>query len=103
MQSPRDSCQILIKLEFSRQIFEKKKYSKSNFTKIGPVGAQLFHTDVQTNTKKIIIVFRNFAVAPNKRKHPCSQRKSNPSSQQSRSFRPAAFDRTDNGIGHLSC
>jgi len=39
-------CLILIKLEFSQQIF--KKYSGSNFMKIRLVGAELFHTDGQT-------------------------------------------------------
>jgi len=32
-----------MKLEFSRQIFEK--YSNFNFMKIRPVGAELFHAD----------------------------------------------------------
>ena len=31
------------------------------------MGAELFHMDVQTNTKKLIIAFRNFAIAANKR------------------------------------
>ena len=64
-------CQILMKLEFSRQIFEKK-ISLSNFIKIRPVGAELFHaggqTDRQTDMTKVIVDFRNFA---NERKN-CS-------------------------------
>ena len=42
----------------------------SNFMKIRPVGADLFHadgrTDGQTNTTKLIAAFHNFANAPNK-------------------------------------
>ena len=38
------SCRILMNLEFSRQIFEKNPQI-SNFMKIRPVGAVLFHTD----------------------------------------------------------
>jgi hypothetical protein len=41
-----------MKLEFSRQIFEK--YSNSNFIKIRPVGADM---------TKLIVAFRNFANA----------------------------------------
>jgi len=47
------SCEVLflflsgcIELEFSRQIFEK---CISNFMKIHPVGAELFHTDGETD------------------------------------------------------
>jgi hypothetical protein len=45
MQSTRYSCQILIKFEFSRWIFEKKNIQLLNFMKIHPVGAELFHAD----------------------------------------------------------
>jgi hypothetical protein len=38
----------------------------SNFTKIRPVEAELFHADVQTDTRKLIVAFRNFANAPKK-------------------------------------
>jgi hypothetical protein len=41
------SCQILIKLEFSHQIFEK--YSNSKFHNIRPVEAELFHVHRHTN------------------------------------------------------
>ena len=37
-----------MKFEFSRQFFEKKNPEISNFIKIRPVWAQLFHTDGQT-------------------------------------------------------
>jgi len=42
----RYSCQILMKLEISRQI--AKNIQISNFTKIRPLGAELFHADRQT-------------------------------------------------------
>jgi hypothetical protein len=40
-----------MKLEFSQQIFEKKKKKDSipNFIKIRPVEAELFHADGQTD------------------------------------------------------
>jgi hypothetical protein len=44
---PRYSCHVVIKLEFSRQIFEKNT-QMSNLMKIGPVGAELFHADERT-------------------------------------------------------
>jgi len=43
MKSTRYSCQILIKLEFSGQT------QISNFIKIRPVGAELFHTAERTD------------------------------------------------------
>jgi hypothetical protein len=62
-QSTRYSCQILMKLEFSRQIFEKN-FQIWNFMKIRPVGAELFHADGQTDMTKLIVAFRYFANAP---------------------------------------
>jgi hypothetical protein len=48
MLSTRYSCQILMKLEFSLQIF--KKYSNTKFHENpSPVGAELFHADRQTD------------------------------------------------------
>jgi len=44
MSSTRYSCQTLIKLEFSRQIFAT--YPKSKFMKIRPVVAELFHANI---------------------------------------------------------
>jgi hypothetical protein len=41
------SCQILIKLEFSRHIF-KKNAEISNFVKIRADGTELYHADRQT-------------------------------------------------------
>jgi len=47
MYSTRYSFQILGKLEFSGQIFEK--YSAITFYECPPSGAQLFHADRQTD------------------------------------------------------
>jgi hypothetical protein len=56
-----------MQLEFSRQIFEK---CSSNFTKIRPVVAELFHVEVQadreTNIMQLIAVFLNFVHVPEK-------------------------------------
>ena len=41
-----------------------KKSQTSNFIKILPVGAELFHADEQTDMTKLIAAFRNFANAP---------------------------------------
>jgi len=46
MQSARYSCQILMKREFSPQIFEK--YSNIKFHENSPVGIELFHADGMT-------------------------------------------------------
>jgi hypothetical protein len=55
-----------MKLEFSRQVFEK--YSNVKFHEIPPVGVELFHadarTDGHTDMTKLIIAFRNFVKAP---------------------------------------
>jgi len=59
-----------MKFEFSRQILEK--YPISNFIKIHPVGAELFHAnrrtdgrkDGQTDMTKLIVAFQDFAKAP---------------------------------------
>jgi hypothetical protein len=55
-----------MKLEFSQQIFEKKKKA-SNIIKIRPVGAELLQRK-QTDMTILIVGFRNFANAPNKEK-----------------------------------
>ena len=44
-----------MKLEFCRQILEKKNPEISNFTKIRPVGAKLFHADGQTKRHNEVI------------------------------------------------
>ena len=52
--STRYFCPILMKLEFSRHIFGKKRKEEgkkeqiSNLMKIRPVGAELFHADRRT-------------------------------------------------------
>jgi hypothetical protein len=52
-----------VKLEFSRQIFEK--YSNIKFPiKIRPVEAKLFHADGQTDMTKLIVACRSVANAP---------------------------------------
>jgi hypothetical protein len=61
MLSTRYLCQILNKVEFPRQIFEKYI---SNLMKIRSVGAKLFHADVERDMPKLIVAFRNFAKAP---------------------------------------
>jgi hypothetical protein len=54
---------MLMKLESSRHIFSKYT-QKSNFMKIRPVGAELFHAGGGTDTTQLTFVFRNFANAP---------------------------------------
>jgi hypothetical protein len=59
-----------MKLEFSRRFFEKKT-QVSNFMKILPVEAEVFHADRRTdgkkdgrtNVTKLIVAFRNVANA----------------------------------------
>jgi hypothetical protein len=61
------SCQILMPLEYSRQIFEEYP----DFMKIRPVGAEWFHADRQTDGRtggrtdatQLIVAFCNFANA----------------------------------------
>jgi hypothetical protein len=58
-----------MKLEFSRQF--SKNPQISDFMKISPVGAELFHTDGRTDGQrtdmtKVLVTSRNFANAPNK-------------------------------------
>jgi len=49
-----------MKLEFPRQIFGKNSQI-SDFMKIPPVEAELFHADRRTDMTKLIIAFRNSA------------------------------------------
>jgi len=53
-----------MKLEFSRQIFEK--YSNTKLHKTRPAGAE-YHTDgrtdLQTDMTKVLVAFRNFTNA----------------------------------------
>ena len=71
MYSTRYSCQMSMKLEFSRHIFGKTQIS--NFIKIRPVGAELFHagwrTDGQTDSTTLKAASSNFFLnAPKKNK-----------------------------------
>jgi hypothetical protein len=43
----------------------KKNNQILNFIKIRPLVAELFRTERQTGTKKLIVAFRNFVNAPN--------------------------------------
>ena len=61
MQSTRYSCRIVMKVEFSGQIFEKAQ--TSSFITICVVGIELFQVDGQTVMTKLVIAFRNFAKA----------------------------------------
>jgi hypothetical protein len=45
----------------------RKNHKISNFKKIRPVGAELFHADGRTDMTKPIDAFRNFANAPKHR------------------------------------
>jgi hypothetical protein len=60
--STRYSCQILIKLGFSRQILEK--YSDIKFHK-NPSSCSM-RTDTHTDVTKLIVAFQSFANAPKK-------------------------------------
>jgi hypothetical protein len=61
------SCQILMQLEISRQIFQK--YSNIRFDENSSNGsrvAELFHAYWRTDVTKLIVAFRNFANASKK-------------------------------------
>ena len=58
--STRYSSQMLMKLEYSRQIFEKKNTPISNFVKIRSVGAELIQSHRQTDMTKLVTAFRTF-------------------------------------------
>ena len=67
MCSTRCSCQILLKPEYSRQIFEKYSNIRfpetpSNRSRVVPCG----WTDGQTDVTNLICAFRNFANAAKK-------------------------------------
>jgi hypothetical protein len=49
VHNTRYSCHILMKLERSRQIFEKKVLKYQISLKIHSVGAELFHVDGRTD------------------------------------------------------
>jgi hypothetical protein len=68
----KSSCKVtvilawfeLIKLEFFFFHWVSKKIDTSNFMKIRPVGAALFHADGVTDMVKLVVGFRDFANAP---------------------------------------
>jgi hypothetical protein len=64
MYSTGYCCQMLMKFEFSRQIFEKTQIP--NFMKISAVSAESFHADRRTDVTKLTVAFRNFANVPKK-------------------------------------
>jgi hypothetical protein len=37
----------------------------SNFVKIHPLGAELFHAEGRRDTAKLVVAFHNFAIGPN--------------------------------------
>ena len=59
----------LLLLCFNETVNSLDRFSKntqmSNLIKIRPVGAELFHSDGQTDMLKLIVSFRNFTNAPN--------------------------------------
>jgi hypothetical protein len=73
MLSTRHSCQILMKLEFPRQIFEK--YTNIKLHETPSVGSRVVlcgwterqtdrQTERQTDMTKLMVAFQNFANAP---------------------------------------
>jgi hypothetical protein len=61
-QSTHYSCQIVMKLEISIQIFEE--CSNISFMTIHPVGAELFHADRRTDRTQLMVDFLIFSDAP---------------------------------------
>ena len=59
---------LLILSDFSETLIFKTDVSKSPqisyFMNIRPVRAELFHTDGQTDMRRLMVVFRNFAKPP---------------------------------------
>jgi len=51
MQSTLYPYPILTKLEFTSQIFEKKKNSNIKFHENSPIGPEVLHADRQTNRR----------------------------------------------------
>ena len=60
---------ILVGFSVNLNFFDtfSKSIKMSNFLKICPLGAELFHADGQTGMTKLIAAFRNFAKAPKKK------------------------------------
>jgi hypothetical protein len=53
-----------MKIEFSRQIFERKKNPKYYFSSKSVLWESLFHADGQTDMRTLIVDIRNFTHAP---------------------------------------
>ena len=68
----RYSCLIVMKFGFSRHIMEESHIS--NFIKIHPLGAEMFHADRRTSITKLIIAIRHFANAPEDHSFPQTRR-----------------------------
>ena len=92
MQNTRYAFQILIKLEFSRQFFEKS--SNTKFNENPSSGSRVVHadrrngrTDGRKDMTKLIVAFRKFA-SPSKNKDVLQERKT--------------FDHS-NKVAHRSC
>jgi hypothetical protein len=68
--SSRNVTVILVWFHLNLAILGRflKNTPTSDFMKIRPVGAQLFHADGRTDVTKLIHAFRNFADAPKKPK-----------------------------------
>jgi len=75
MYSMRYSCQILRKLAFPKQIFEKKKAQIRNFIKIRSSGRCSMLTDRQIKMTKLTVAFRNISNASQKNCSPPPQKK----------------------------
>jgi len=60
---------VLVRFQQNLKYFDNfsKKFSKTKFHEIRPVGAELFHADGQTGRRtdvaKLMVAFRNFANA----------------------------------------
>jgi len=63
----RYSCPVLMKLEFSRQNFEK--YSSINLNANSPIGGRVVPYRTDGQTWQLIVAFHDFASAPNEHKH----------------------------------
>jgi hypothetical protein len=53
-----------MKLDSSQQILEKSSNIIPSVIKIGPLGAELFDADRQTDMTKLIVAFHSFPNAP---------------------------------------
>ena len=69
MYSTHYSCQSVMKLEFSRQVFEKYSNIKfhenlSSGSRVTPCRQTDSQPDTWTDMIKLTVTFRNFAIAP---------------------------------------